>query len=269
MKKVRIGTRASRLALAQAELAAAAFRRAGFAAEIVKVRTRGDEDIRSSLSEIGRGAFTDVFSEMIASGELDAAVHSAKDLPADVRKDSFYCLPRADARDVLLCVKGREPGSVGTCSPRRAAAVGKLFPGVRAVPVRGNVDTRIGRMLAGEFDALVLAAAGLERLGLLKDGAFCDERVCARILSVQECVPAACQGIIAVEGAAGKYIGDAAARRTALIERALQRALGGDCSGGLGAYFDGLRLFAQKDGRTESCLFEGEKSIAALAEKYL
>ena len=118
---LKIGTRGSRLALAQAELAAAALRRAGCETEIVVVRTRGDERTDMPLSELGRGAFTDIFREKLARGELDAAVHSAKDLPTDEGHDNFFCLPRADARDVLLSLPGREVLRVGTGSPRRAA----------------------------------------------------------------------------------------------------------------------------------------------------
>ena len=135
--KLKIGTRGSALALAQAKLAAEALRAKGVESELVVVRTRGDADLHSSLSEIGRGAFTDIFSEMIARGELDIAVHSAKDLPTDAAHDGFFCLPRADARDALLvrsgsvlppCGEALREGAgkasfrIGTGSPRRAAA---------------------------------------------------------------------------------------------------------------------------------------------------
>ena len=100
--KLKIGTRGSALALAQAKLAAEALRAKGVESELVVVRTRGDVDLHSSLAEIGRGAFTDIFSEMIARGELDIAVHSAKDLPTDAAHDGFFCLPRADAQSVPI-----------------------------------------------------------------------------------------------------------------------------------------------------------------------
>lgn len=261
MQKLRIGTRGSRLALAQAELAEKAFRAAGFETEIVVVRTRGDADIRSSLSEIGRGAFTDVFSERIAAGEIDVAVHSAKDLPTGGEKDGFFCLPRADARDALVTVIGRKICTVGTGSPRRAAAAERLCPGARVLPVRGNVDTRIEKLLRGEYDALILAKAGLDRLG------FSDARVQISPVSPEILVPAACQGIIAIEGEAGRLIADEAAGRAARIERACQRALGGSCTGGTGAYFDGKTLYAQLAGRIVKTEYGGEASIRLLAEE--
>ena len=108
MEKIKIGTRGSALALAQAKLAAAALEEKGVQAELVVVRTRGDEDLQNPLSLIGRGAFTDVFSDLLSRGEIDVAVHSAKDLPVGEEKDSFYCLPRADARDVLVCAAPAE-----------------------------------------------------------------------------------------------------------------------------------------------------------------
>ena len=282
MKKIRIGTRGSRLALAQAEEAARAFAQKGVGSEIVTVRTRGDADMASSLSEIGRGAFTDVFSKMLESGEIDVAVHSAKDLPTGEDKDDFFCLPRADARDVLLVGKDVRALRVGTGSPRRGAAVKKLYPSAEILPVRGNVDTRIRKMLAGEYDAVVLAAAGLIRLGILRvsgesaslciekkeNGVFLPDEVNVRILPPETCVPAACQGIIALEGSVGALVGDALTLRAAQIERKLQRALGGDCTGGAGAYYDGMTLFAQKDGKVMSARYEGEKSIIRLAEKF-
>ena len=195
---------------------------------------------------------------MIARGALDIAVHSAKDLPVGVAWDNFFCLPRADARDVLLAVRGRGVQTIGTGSPRRAAAMARVCPGATVLPVRGNVDTRIRKMLRGEYDALVLAAAGLQRLG------FYDERIAVRPLSVEECVPAACQGIIAIEGAVGAIIDDAPTARAARIERTCQRALEGDCTGGVGVYFDGETLYAQREGVIASVRYANENSIGDL-----
>ncbi len=259
---LRIGTRGSALARAQAEEAARLLREKGYETQLVIVRTRGDEDLASPLSAIGRGAFTDVFSEMIAAGTLDLAVHSAKDLPADERSDGFFCLPRADARDCLLKT-GERVTRVGTGSPRRAAAVKRRFPAAEVLPVRGNVDTRIRKLLSGEFDALVLAAAGLDRLHIAAEG------FTAEPLAVDVCVPAACQGIIAVEGAAGACIHDAAAGRAARIERALQRLLGGGCTGGVGCYFDGATLFAQYEGKICALPYAGEETLRQIAEALL
>lgn len=258
---LKIGTRGSRLALAQARIAQAAFAAVHIESELVVVHTRGDLDCVSPLSEIGRGAFTDVFSGMIARGELDVAVHSAKDLPTDEAHDGFFCLPRADARDALLTVKGRRVVRIGTGSPRRAVTAA-LFAGARVLPVRGNVDTRIRKLKAGEYDALVLACAGLERLG------FSDEEVEVTPLAPSVCVPAACQGIIAVEGAAGECIHAEETGRAARIERACQRLLGGGCAGGVGCYFDGVTLYAQKEGVIRSIPF-GEGAAERLAEEFV
>lgn len=261
--KLKLGTRASRLALAQTEEAARALRRKGYETEIVVVHTRGDRDGASSLSELGRGAFTDVFAGLLAEGKIDLAVHSAKDLPTDAAHDRFFCLPRADARDALLTVKGRAVHTVGTGSPRRAAALRALLPAAEICPIRGNVDTRIAKLLGGETDALVLAAAGLARLH------FADDRIAVTPLSVEECVPAACQGIIALEGEAGACVHDEICGRAARIERACQRALGGGCAGGAGSYFDGEYLYAQKEGRIARLRYEGADSISRLAEELL
>ena len=263
MRKLKIGTRGSALAVAQARLVQEAFMKQGVESELVIVRTRGDADLSSPLSEIGRGAFTDVFSKMIASGELDVAVHSAKDLPTDEAHDVFFCLPRADARDALLFAAEREVLRVGTGSPRRAAAVQKLFPRATILPVRGNVATRIQKMLAGEYDALVLACAGLDRLGVAHP-AIGIERLAPTV-----CVPAACQGIIAVEGKAGRLIHDAATGETARIERTSQRLLGGGCTGGVGCYFDGTTLYAQKEGVIRSCAYRDACDILTLTEAFV
>lgn len=269
MEKIKIGTRGSALALAQAKLAAAALEEKGVQAELVVVRTRGDEDLQNPLSLIGRGAFTDVFSDLLSRGEIDVAVHSAKDLPVGEEKDSFYCLPRADARDVLVCAAPAEKiKKIGTGSPRRAAGALRLFPQASVLPVRGNVDTRLRKLAAGEYDALVLAAAGLRRLGLLQGEQvlFENRAFFCRFFSPEECVPAACQGIIALEGGAGALVNDAPAQRAALLERKALRLLGGDCTGGTGVYFDGTTLFAQREGKIAHLPYRGEETLLALAE---
>ena len=150
---------------------------------------------------------------------------------------------------------------IGTGSPRRAVTAA-LFAGARVLPVRGNVDTRIRKLKAGEYDALVLACAGLERLG------FSDEEVEVTPLAPSVCVPAACQGIIAVEGAAGECIHAEETGRAARIERACQRLLGGGCTGGVGCYFDGVTLYAQKEGVIRSIPF-GEGAAERLAEEFV
>ena len=259
--KVKIGTRGSALARVQAEEAAALLRAKGYETEIVIVRTRGDEALSAPLSALGRGAFTDVPDRMLAAGEISLAVHSAKDLPVGSERDGFFCLPRADARDALVFLQERGMRRIGTSSPRRAAAAKKLYPSAEVLPVRGNVDTRIKKLYAGEFDALILAAAGLDRLRLAAEPLQISR------LAPAECVPAACQGIIAVEGEAGALLHDEITGRAAKIERALQRALGGDCTGGVGCYFDGAVLYAQREGRVRFLPYTGEEAVRRLAEE--
>lgn len=255
----KLGTRGSRLALKQAQEVQAALAQKGICTELIVVRTRGDEQAALPLAQLGRGAFTDVFQEMLLAGELDLAVHSAKDLPVGEGWDNFFSLPRADARDVLVTA-GRAVTRVATSSPRRALAAKKLFPAAEILPMRGNVDTRIRKLLAGETDALLLAAAGLQRLGEVFAGVEISP------LPVEVCVPAPCQGILAIQGEAGRCIHDEGAGRAALIERKLQRALDGDCAGGVGCYFDGRTLLASKNGRTAQLDYAGEESILQLAE---
>ncbi len=261
MKQIKIGTRGSKLALAQANLAAEAFQKLGYDTQLVVVQTHGDNNLNASLSEIGRGAFTDAFTQLLAKGELDVAVHSGKDLPTTPDRDGFACLPRADARDVLVSMPGKELRRIGTGSPRRKAAIDRLYPKAQVLPIRGNVDTRIRKMKEGDYDALVLAMAGLKRLN------FQDSAVTLTPLSVEDCVPAACQGIIAIEGRLGQEINHLATAQAARIERECQRLLEGGCTGGVGCYFDGVTLFAQKEGRRAQVKYQGEGSILELARK--
>ena len=183
MHTLRLGTRGSQLALYQAHTSAAMIReRAGVTCEIVIIKTTGDRLSEASLSEIGgKRLFVKEIEEALLAGEIDLAVHSSKDMPADqppgLRIGSV--LPREDARDAVvlpgvtgasLSIEqlaerlGRAP-KIGTSSVRRIAQLTRLFPGAQFLPVRGNLDTRLRKLDAGsDYDALVLAAAGLRRL---------------------------------------------------------------------------------------------------------
>jgi hydroxymethylbilane synthase len=241
----RLATRGSRLALAQAALAAEMLRAAGVdALETLVIRTQGDEQPGTPVERLeGEGWFSAALELAISEGRADAAVHSAKDLPSGLAPGLGLAafLERADCRDALVTRDGRglvdlESGaSIGTSSARRAAFLQLLHPELVVVPIRGNVDTRLRKLEDGEVDGLLLACAGLDRIGA---AGRISERLDARIF-----VPAPCQGAIAIETRSG---GEAAAacarvdhlqtRVAAAAERAVLVALGGGCLLPLGAW---------------------------------
>ncbi|HET6361382.1 MAG TPA: hydroxymethylbilane synthase, partial [Gemmatimonadota bacterium] len=170
----RIGTRASALAMAQVTLVAGRLRELGFEVDLVTISTQGDRARSKGSMMLERGAFVKDIEAALLGGEVDLAVHSAKDLPVAIAGGTELAAfpPRGDARDALVS-RGDVPLSdlpagarVGTESPRRQAFVRLERPDLTVEPIRGNVDTRLARLDAGERDALVVAAAGLERLGL-------------------------------------------------------------------------------------------------------
>jgi hydroxymethylbilane synthase len=235
---IRLGTRSSRLAVAQATLAADGLE----GAEIVTIQTAGDRDRTRRFDQIGdgRGVFTRDIERALLEGEIDAAVHSAKDLTDDMPDGLVIgaVLAREDARDALCgpyAALAEIPAGarVGTSSARRAALLAELAPDVRVVPLRGNVDTRLGKLDAGEADAIVLAAAGLIRLGLQERiGCFLDPQVF---------VPEAGQGAIAVQVRRGEEtlvaaLDDARTRAAVEAERASVAELGGGCTVPVAAY---------------------------------
>jgi hydroxymethylbilane synthase len=281
---LRIGTRGSPLALAQAALVRdrlAAVHPHAPAAEIVVIRTTGDAVIDRPLAELGgKGLFTKEIDAALAERRVDIAVHSLKDvetrLPDGLALDCF--LPRADPRDVLIgapSIDALPAGArVGTSSLRRGAQIRAHRPDVSIVPFRGNVDTRIARLAAGEAEATLLARAGLDRLG--RDVAI------GATLEPEEFLPAVGQGIIAIarragDGAAADWVAplnDAAAAAAALAERAMLEVLDGSCRtpiaglarvdggrialAGLVARPDGSRLYrAAGDGATGDAVAVG------------
>ena len=242
---LRVGTRGSALALAQAETVRKAISQVishrNF--ELVPITTKGDTH-QGPLPEIGgKGLFTEDIQEALATAKIDLAVHSAKDLPATTPEGVVLASipPREDPRDALITRHGGgmaklSPGTpVGTSSLRRAMQLRALGKGLVPTPIRGNVDTRLRKLSAGEVQALVVALAGLKRLG--KDG-----RV-AEILPTSIMLPAPGQGALAVECRAGdkdmrealSKIEDPLARRAFEAERAFLLALGGSCNVPLGA----------------------------------
>ena len=258
MNTLRLGTRGSPLALWQTEQVAAALRRAGAREpELVTIKTDGDRLAAAPLSEAGgKRLFVKAIEDALLAGEIDLAVHSAKDLPADLPADLRIeaVLPREDPRDALAApatavgpsggaaalVAEAGPGArVGTSSVRRAAQLRHAFPDIDVAPVRGNVGTRLRRLDEGRYDLLVLAVAGLVRLGM-------SRRISSR-LEADVCVPAPGQGIVAAEcrtdDAAARAllerIRDREAARALDAERALVTSLGADCNVPLGALATG------------------------------
>ncbi|MBA3586800.1 MAG: hydroxymethylbilane synthase [Chloroflexi bacterium] len=256
---LRIGTRESRLALVQATIVAGAIAPLLGHAQLVPISTHGDA-ISAKRPNAGwvatDGQFTRELERALLDGRVDLVVHSYKDLPtAPVDGLAIGAvLERADARDCLLTVNGATLedlpfcARIGTSSPRRAAQLAAARPDLIATPIRGNVETRLARMAAGEFDALMLAAAGLDRLGV-------DVPEHAR-LPFELVLPAPAQGALAVQVrtadteliAALTRVDHAATRVGVDAERALLRQIGGGCLaplGALGEVADGtLRLRA-------------------------
>ncbi len=235
---LRVATRGSALALKQTDLVVEALRalRPDLAVEIVAVRTVGDQNQTAPVTQLGDGAFVRGVEAALLDGRADIAVHSAKDIPSTETPGLVLAAfpPRGDPRDALVSRDGHRLADlprgarVGTGSPRRRAFLHALRPDLEVVPARGNVDTRLRRLREGAYDALILAAAGLERLGL--------GDVVTEYLDPDHWVPAAGQGALAVQCRAD---GPAAALIAALdhpptraavaAERAVLRRLGSGC----------------------------------------
>ncbi len=240
-----LATRGSKLALTQSQWVAERLRAAhpGLQVELAVIKTTGDRQAEASLPDSGgQGLFTRELEQAILSGAADFAVHSLKDLPTQMPPGLALAAfsERADPRDVLVCRQARDLGglpqgaAVGTSSPRRSAQLGSVRPDLRFLPLRGNVDTRLRKLDSQELDALVLAGAGLLRLGLA-------ERI-TQWLPTSLCLPAAGQGILALQARADdpqtaallQAVDDAASRECAEAERAALVALGGGCQQPLG-----------------------------------
>ena len=269
MTALRIGTRGSALALWQANAVAALLRARGAEIEIVRITTQGDRRQETPLAGTsGKGLFTKEIEEALLRNEIDIAVHSAKDMAA-VSPDGLTIaavLPREDPRDAWVLPAGAVLGDtprIGTSSPRRVAQLRAAIPGAQFQAIRGNVDTRLRKLDAGEADALVLAAAGLLRLGL-------GSRI-STLIPVELCVPAPGQGIVAVEVrkdderayAQVAPITDLAARVALAAEQAVVEALGGGCQLPLGALAElrGSEIVI----RGTVVSLDGRHSIAAMA----
>ena len=235
---IRIGTRASALALAQATSVASALRAHGHDTEIVPMRTEGDRLAAARLAAVGgKGLFVREIEDALLACSVDVAVHSLKDLPAELPDGLTLAVfpAREDPRDVIVTrgpggLEGLPAGAVvGTSSPRRRALLLAARPDLAVEPVRGNVDTRLRKLETGACDAVVLAAAGLRRLEITPPH--------ADALAVDVFVPAVGQGILGVEARASDervrtslaVLDDRAARACALAERAFLARLGASC----------------------------------------
>jgi hydroxymethylbilane synthase len=261
-----IATRRSRLALWQAGHVKQRLEAAhpGLAAELLPMSTRGDELVDRRLDEAGgKGLFVKELEQALAERRADIAVHSMKDVPADLRPGFVLAavMEREDPRDAFVSnahdhLTQIKSGVVGTSSLRRAAQLAERYPGLHMRLLRGNVDTRLAKLDRGEYDAIILAVAGLVRLGL-------EARIRAR-LEVDESLPAPGQGALGIECLADrsdvcdlmKPLDHAPTARCVQAERAVSRALGGSCAIPLGAYAEeaGTRmrlraLVASLDGR--------------------
>jgi hydroxymethylbilane synthase len=275
MKKLVIATRRSRLALWQAEHIAGRLKaiHSNLEVQLLPLSTRGDELIDRRLDQVGgKGLFVKELETAMSEGRADIAVHSMKDVPADLPPGFAMAAitAREDPRDVLVSkyrtLSGMPEGaSVGTSSLRRSAQIAERFPHLEAKLLRGNVETRIAKLDRGEYDAIVLAAAGLKRLGL-------ESRITSR-LEVADMLPAPGQGALGIECLASRAevaallapLADRATTICVRAERTVSRSLGGSCTLPLAAYAEvdskiRLRaLVASADGkRVVRCDFEGD-----------
>ena len=242
---LRVGSRGSRLALTQAELAASGLRRDGLEIALMPITTAGDRDRTKPFGEIGsRGVFVKEIEEALLDGRIDVAVHSAKDMTSsdtDGLVVGAY-LEREDPRDALCGASELRPGMrVGTASVRRRAQLLALEPELSIEPLRGNIDTRLRKRGERGLDAVVLAACGLDRLGLAGEIGL--------RLEPEQVLPEAGQGALALQVRVGEEglvadTDDPETRRRVEAERACVFALGGGCLAPVAAFHDGTTLTA-------------------------
>ena len=255
---IRIATRRSPLAMTQTRMVADALRKATrdqSRIELLDMSTSGDRQRDWSLSQAGgKGLFTKELEDAMLAGEADLAIHSAKDLPTTMPDGLALLgfLPRAATHDILVTRYDAAfpPRSIATGSPRRQAQLRRLFPETTWAEIRGNVETRLGKVASGECDATVLAAAGLARLGI-----HTYPGVTFHPLSLEQCVPAPGQAAIAIQGrredlAIYASLGDAATARAVHLERHLLALLGEGCHSATAAHMveDRLLVFQESCG---------------------
>jgi hydroxymethylbilane synthase len=264
MARLRIGSRGSQLALWQANHISALLREQGHEIELEIIKTTGDKITDVALAQVGtKGMFTKEIEDALAEGRVDLAVHSLKDLPTELPPgfELVAITTRVNPRDVFLSVKYNSVRTlpkgalVGTSSLRRQAQLKVARPDLAIHALRGNVDTRVRKLEEGEYDAIILAAAGLTRLG--------KTQLVKEVLSEDFMCPAAGQGALGIEIRAGDtemrkhltFLDDAAARAATTCERALLNKLGGGCQVPIGAFAESrdgklqlIAIVAQPDG---------------------
>ena len=245
MARLRIGSRGSQLALWQAHHVSALLRERGHEVELEIIKTTGDKITDVALAKVGtKGMFTKEIEEALAEERIDLAVHSLKDLPTELSSgfEIAAITTRENARDVFCSVKYNgindlpQGARVGTSSLRRQAQLKAVRPDLDIHPLRGNVDTRLRKLEAGEYDAIILAAAGLNRLG--------KTQLVKQVIPAEIMCPAAGQGALGIEIRAGDsvtrqhlaFLDDSASRIATTCERALLNKLGGGCQVPIGAF---------------------------------
>jgi hydroxymethylbilane synthase len=243
MKKIKVGSRDSKLAIIQSEMVIDAIRQfdPAIQIELVTMKTTGDKILDQTLDKIGgKGLFVKELDQALYNGDVDITVHSYKDMPMEENPQLpiIALSKREDARDVLILPRngGRKEQEdlIGSSSLRRKLQLRALYPDCKTVPIRGNVQLRLNKLEKGEFSAIVLAAAGIIRLGL-------EDRI-NKYFSIDEIIPAASQGIIAVQGRAGenfdylKLFDSEESHFISNAERFFAKELDGGCSAPVGAY---------------------------------
>ena len=298
MTTLRLGTRGSPLALAQAKLAAAALKSIGISCDILTFKTTGDKITHIPLYDIGgKALFSKELERALLENEIDFAVHSLKDLetPRPSGLGIAAYLPRADARDVCVIRFDEKKiygvsfqdlphaSRVGTCSPRRTVIIQEARPDITVEPIRGNVQTRLSKLLDTEdskgLDAVIIAKAGLDRLGYIIED--------TSVIPIEDMVPAAGQGIIAIECRSDdlstknilEKINCESALFEARIERHFVESLGASCKSAVGVHIDSKQgkaytfvdgSFGQNHSEYKSFDFErmnSDKIVAKLLEK--
>jgi hydroxymethylbilane synthase len=249
MVRLRIGSRGSQLALWQAHHISDLLRAQGHTVELEIIKTTGDKITDVALAKVGtKGMFTKEIEEALVENRVDLAVHSLKDLPTELAADFEIAAitTRENPRDVFCSVRFAsiealpQQANVGTSSLRRQAQLMALRPDLKIHPLRGNVDTRLRKLEAGDYDAIILAAAGLNRLG--------KTQLIRQVIPVEVMTPAAGQGALGIEIRNGDsatrellaFLDDAAARATTTCERALLNKLGGGCQVPIGAFAEAI-----------------------------